>query len=163
MDESADTARVHHENCDTARVHREVLEQIAAMPDVQRNPDGEDQAAATMKLLAREALDLTSESEQGPMVPKLSGEGDASPPDQDAAQGRSDAPASTDRQPWGKSCTCEWGENFDGDSYIHARDPECLDHADLTPCGECGLIRNHLGTCSQSAMHSPDHPFHGEA
>jgi hypothetical protein len=35
---------------------REALREIAAMPDVQRNPDGDDQAAATMKLVAREAL-----------------------------------------------------------------------------------------------------------
>jgi hypothetical protein len=40
-----------------ARVHREILQQIASMPTVQRNPDGVDQAAATMQLLAREALD----------------------------------------------------------------------------------------------------------
>ena len=38
---------------------RSALEEIAAMPDVQCNPDGEDQAAATMKLIAREALAVT--------------------------------------------------------------------------------------------------------
>ncbi len=36
--------------------YRNILEQIVAMPEVQRNPDGDDQAAATMQLMAREAL-----------------------------------------------------------------------------------------------------------
>lgn len=33
------------------------LELIAARPTVERNPDGEDQAAATMQLIARQALE----------------------------------------------------------------------------------------------------------
>lgn len=40
--------------CDRLRA---ALGEIACMPEVQRNPDGVDQAAATMKLIAREALD----------------------------------------------------------------------------------------------------------
>lgn len=56
-----------------ARVHREVLQQIAAMPTVQRNPDGDDQAAATMKLLAQEALDWPASA----APPTLKGEDDA--------------------------------------------------------------------------------------
>lgn len=35
----------------------ETLRQIAVHPTVERNPDGVDQAAATMRLIAREALD----------------------------------------------------------------------------------------------------------
>ncbi len=35
---------------------REVLEEIAAMPAIQVNPDGDDHAAATMQLIAREVL-----------------------------------------------------------------------------------------------------------
>lgn len=34
-----------------------VLREIARMPTVQRNPDGVDQAAATMQMLARTALE----------------------------------------------------------------------------------------------------------
>lgn len=41
----------------------------------------------------------TSESEQAPMMAKPSGEGDASPPDPDTPQGRSDAPVSFDISP----------------------------------------------------------------
>lgn len=35
---------------------REVLHEIATRPTVERNPDGEDQAAWSMQLIARDAL-----------------------------------------------------------------------------------------------------------
>lgn len=35
---------------------REALEEIASRPTVERNPDGDDQAAHTMQMIAREAL-----------------------------------------------------------------------------------------------------------
>lgn len=35
----------------------EALREIAARPTVERNPDGDDQAAHTMQLIAREALE----------------------------------------------------------------------------------------------------------
>jgi hypothetical protein len=41
---------------DSIMVLIEALEEIANMPTVQRNPDGDDQAAATMQFIAREAL-----------------------------------------------------------------------------------------------------------
>lgn len=37
--------------------YRAALLEIVSRPQVERNPDGVDQAAATMKLIAREALD----------------------------------------------------------------------------------------------------------
>lgn len=42
--------------------YRRALEEIANRPEVERNPDGVDQAAATMKLIATEALDDASTS-----------------------------------------------------------------------------------------------------
>jgi len=40
---------------------RVALREIAEMPTVQRNPDGDDQAAATMQLIARETLEAVPE------------------------------------------------------------------------------------------------------
>jgi hypothetical protein len=37
--------------------YREALRMIANMPTVERNPDGVDQAAWSMQLIAKEALD----------------------------------------------------------------------------------------------------------
>lgn len=36
--------------------YRQALEEIARRPTVERNPDGDDQAAHTMQLIARETL-----------------------------------------------------------------------------------------------------------
>ena len=41
---------------DESRAYRSILHEIATRPTVERNPDGDDQAAATMQLLAREVL-----------------------------------------------------------------------------------------------------------
>lgn len=45
---------------DLADRYREALEEIARRPTVERNPDGDDQAAATMQLIARETLDTSA-------------------------------------------------------------------------------------------------------
>lgn len=37
-------------------LYRQALEEIASHPPVERNPDGVDQAAFTMQMIAREAL-----------------------------------------------------------------------------------------------------------
>jgi hypothetical protein len=45
------------EYVDLAERYRLALEEIAERPTFERNPDGEDQAAHTMQLIAKEALE----------------------------------------------------------------------------------------------------------
>jgi squalene cyclase len=45
--------------------YHQALEEIATSAIVERNPDGDDQAAATMQLIAREALDTSGLSRKG--------------------------------------------------------------------------------------------------
>lgn len=82
------------ESCDPgAGVTRRVLTRLAAPPTEQE-----------------EARCDASESEQAPMTAKPSGEGDASPPDPDAAQGRSDVPASPSTEQGGTRACESCGE-----------------------------------------------------
>lgn len=51
---ATENRRLRREN----RILRESLEHIAQRPVVERNPDGVDQAAHTMQLIAQETLDV---------------------------------------------------------------------------------------------------------
>ncbi len=54
---------------ETVAAYREALQEIATRPTVERNPDGDDQAAETMQLLARETL--AAHGELRPAMPNM--------------------------------------------------------------------------------------------
>lgn len=54
---------------ETVAAYREALQEIATRPTVERSPDGDDQAAETMQLLARETL--AAHGELRPAMPNM--------------------------------------------------------------------------------------------